>query len=73
MTTSYLEEFCASYNLKDLIKQPTCFKNLENAICIDHFLTNHTKSFHSSSVFETGLSNFHKLKLMGFKNFSCKA
>ena len=24
MTDSYLEEFCASYNLKDLIKQPTC-------------------------------------------------
>ena len=24
MTDSYLEEFCASYNLRNLIKQPTC-------------------------------------------------
>ena len=30
MTNSYLEEFCASYDLKDFIKEPTCFKNLEN-------------------------------------------
>ena len=57
ITNSYLEEFCRSYNLKNLMKQPTCFKNLENPTCIDHVLTNHPKSFHLSSVFETGLSD----------------
>ena len=64
MTNSYLEEFCASYNLKNLIKQPTCFKNLENPTPIDHILTNHPKDFYSSSVFETGLPDVHKLTLM---------
>ena len=72
MTNSYLEEFCAFYNLKNLIKQPTCFKNLENPTCIDYILTNLPKSFHSSSVFETGLSDFHKLTLTILKVFHAK-
>ena len=72
MTNSYLEEFCASYNLKNLIKQPTCFKNIENPTCIDHILTNHPKIFHSSSVFETALSDFHKLTLTVLKVFHAK-
>ena len=55
VTKSYLEELCASYNLNNLIKQPTSLKNLENPTCINHILTNHPKSFHSSSVFERGL------------------
>ena len=72
MTKSYLEEFCASYYLKNLIKQPTCFKNLENPTCIGHILTNHPKSFHSSSVFETGLADFHILTLTVLKVFHAK-
>ena len=69
MTNSYLEEFWGLYNLKNLIKQPTCFNNLENPTCIDHILTSHPKSFHSSSVFEIGLSDFHKLTLTVLKFF----
>ena len=46
-----------------LIKLPTFFKNLENLTRIDHILTNHPKSFPSSSVYETGFSDFHKLTL----------
>ena len=72
MTNSCLEEFCASYNLQNLIKQATCFKNLENPTCIDHILTNYPKSFHSSNVFETGLSDFHKLTLTVLKVFHAK-
>ena len=72
MTNSCLEEFCTSYNLKNLIKQATCFKNLENTTCIDHILTNHPKSFHSSSVFETGWSDSHKLTLTVLKVFHAK-
>ena len=72
MTNGYLEEFCASYHLKNLIKQPTCFKNLENSTFIDHILTNHPKSFHSSNVFETGLPDFHKLPLTVLKVFHAK-
>ena len=72
MTNNYLEEFCASYNLKNLIKEPTCFKNIDNPTLIDHILTNHPKSFHSSSVYETGLSDFHKLTLTVLKTFHVK-
>ena len=69
MTNNYLEEFCVSHNL---IKQPTCFKNLDNPTLIDHILTNHPKSFHSSSVYETPLSDFHKLTLTVLKTFHVK-
>ena len=41
----YFEEF------KNLIKQPTCVKSLENPTSINHILTNHPKTFHASSVF----------------------
>ena len=35
MTNNYLEEFCASYNLKNVVKQPTCLKNPDNPTLID--------------------------------------
>ena len=38
----------------------------------DYILTNHPKSFHSSSVYETGLSDFHKLTLTVLKTFHVK-
>ena len=56
-----LEQFCETYNLKSLIKVPTCFKSIENPSCIDLILTNHPKCFQHSDVYETGLSDFHKL------------
>ena len=69
MTNNYLEEFCASYNLKNLIKQPTYFKYLENPTCINHILTNHTKIFHLSRVCETVLTELRRLILAVFKVF----
>ena len=60
------------YSLKNLIKQPTCFKNLDNPTLIDHNFTNHPKSFHSSSVYGTGLSDFHRLTLTVLKTFHVK-
>ena len=41
---------------KNLIKKPTCFKSLE-----DLTLTNRPRCFENSNIFETGLSDFHKL------------
>ena len=67
-----MEEFCVSYNLKNLLNQPSCFKNLENLTRIDHILTNHAKIFHLSSVYETGLSDFHILTLTVSKVFHVK-
>ena len=72
MTNNYFEEFCVSCNLKNLIKQPTCFKNPDNPTFIDHILTNHPISFHLSNVYETSLSDFHKLTLTVLKTFHVK-
>ena len=60
-------DFCESYNLKSLIKQPTCFKNFENPSCIDLFLTNGLRSFCSSYVIGTGLCDFHKITVSVMK------
>ena len=56
-----MSSFCEIYHLTDIIKQPSCFKNPSNPSCIDLFLTNNANCFQKSSVFETGLSDFHQL------------
>ena len=35
-----LRSFCGLYKLKNLVKEPTCFKNLDNPSGINLFLTN---------------------------------
>ena len=59
----YMKLFCENYNLKSLIKQPTCYKNPDNPTCIDLILTNVPRSFQSIFFLETGLSNFHLMTL----------
>ena len=39
---------------------PTCFKCPGNLSCIDLLLTNKPLSFQTTTVIETGLSDFHK-------------
>ena len=56
-----LDTFCSIWNLKSLGKKPTCFKSPNNPSCIDLFLTNTIRSFQETQVFETELSDFHKL------------
>ena len=60
------------YSLKNLVSQKTCFKNLENLSCIDLILTNCSGSFRNTSVFETGLSDFHKLTFRVLKQYYLK-
>ena len=62
-----MKEFCQMYNLKSLIRVPTCFKNPENPSCIDLILTNSPRSFQSSCAIETGLSDFHKMTVAVMK------
>ena len=38
-------EFCENFNLKNLVKTHTCFKNIESPTCIDLILTNKANSF----------------------------
>ena len=73
VSNSFMEQFCASYNLKSLIKEPTCFKSVDNPSCIDLILTNHPKCFQNSSVYETGISDFHKLTFTVLKTYFQKA
>ena len=58
--TKYL---CENYGLKSLIRQPTYYKNPSNPACIDLILTNLPRSFQSTCVVETGLSNFYLMTL----------
>ena len=64
---SSMSEFCDTYNLKSLIREPTCYKNPENPSCIDLILTNRPCSFQNSCVFETGLSDFHRMTVTVMK------
>ena len=57
----FLMDLCDVYNLNNLIKVPTCFKNLEKLTSIDLMLTNSYRSFQSSWAIETGLSDFQKM------------
>ena len=59
--------FCNTYNLKSLVKEPTCFKSIENPSCVDLILTNKFLYFQHTSVIETGLSDFHKLTVTQMK------
>ena len=61
MSEKPMDDFCSLYNLKSLIKSPTCFKSDTNPSCIDLILTNRSNSFQNSSTAETGLSDFHHL------------
>ena len=59
-TESAMGEFMNIYNLKKLIKGPTCHKIPDKPLCIDLILTNKSRRFHSSHIIETGISNIHK-------------
>ena len=56
-----VNDFCNVYNLSNLVKEPTCYKNPENPSCINWFLTNRPKCFQSTMTMEAGISDFHKM------------
>ena len=62
-------DFEKIYNLKNLIKEPTCFKNPSNPSSIDVILSNRCKRFFSSMAIETGLSDHHKLTITSLKQY----
>ena len=59
----HMKCICDNYNLKSLIKQRTCYQNADNPTCIDLLLTNAPRSFQSTCVLETGMSDFHLMTL----------
>ena len=59
--------FCDLNSLPNLINVPRCYKNFDNPGSIDLILTNRPSYFQRSTVFETGLSDFHLLTITEFK------
>ena len=51
-----MKSFCENYGLTNLIKQPTCYKNLANSTFIDLILTSVLGSFER-------LSDFHLMTM----------
>ena len=68
-TENAMAEFMKLYNLSNLVKEPTCFKNPLNPSCIDLILTNRKKSFQSAHTIETGLSDWHKMAVTVMKTY----
>ena len=69
----FFREFCDLYNIKNLIKFPTCFENPDFPTSKDVMLTTSDRSFYNSCVIETGLSDFHKMIVTVMKtNFQKK-
>lgn len=60
-TVTVLSDFCEIYNLKNIVKDKTCFNNPNKTTCIDLIITNEPKSFQNSKVTEAGLSDFRKM------------
>ena len=56
-----LSDFLDKHHSKNLVKEPTCFKNPDNPSCIDLFVTNFPRSFLRTTTITTGLSDFHKM------------
>ena len=49
------------FGLRNLISEPTCYKNPESTSSIVLILTNSSLSFQNSCVIKTGLPDFHKM------------
>ena len=63
-----LTDFCELYNLKNLITEPTCYKNPNNPSLADIILTNRRSNFRDSETIETGLSDHHKMIITVLKS-----
>ena len=68
-----LQEFLDEFGAKNLVKEKTCFKNLENPSCIDLFITNSSQSFQKTTTVTTGLSDYHKMIVTVLKTTFPKA
>ena len=64
-----LKDFCQMYDLENLIREPTCFKNASNPSSIDVMLTSRNHSFKNSTTIETGLSDHHKMTVTVLKTY----
>ena len=62
-----LASFCDVFGLSNLVMSKTCFTK-NHSSSIDVILTNRPRSFQKTSVFETGLSDYHGLLATAMKS-----
>ena len=67
ITEHYIESFLYEYELSNLVKEKTYFKNMQNPCCIDLLLINNSCAFQQTTTVCSGLSDCHKLALTVFK------
>ena len=60
-TETVLSEFLNSHDAKNMVKEKTCFKSMNNPTCVDLLISNKEKCFKSAATIDTGLSDFHKM------------
>ena len=60
-TDPIFNEFIDQYESKNIVKEPTCFKNPENPSILDLVITNRPKSFWNTKTFRNSISDFHSL------------
>ena len=63
-----MSNFMDIYNLKNLVKHPTCFKNPDRP-CIDLIVKNKRKCFLPTNLLETGIPDFHKMVVTILKQY----
>ena len=64
-----LYEFSEVYNLKNIVKGNTCFKNTNHPTSIDVILTNRKERFQDTKIIETGLSDYHKMTITCLRRY----
>ena len=64
-----MNDFYNAYNLRNNIKELTCFKDPDNLSCIDWFLKNLPRCFQNTVAVETSSSDFHKKVVTVLKAF----
>ena len=67
-TSCYLSDLFNSFSLKNIITGKACFKKTTGT-SIYILLTNRPRSFLKTGIFETGLSDHHKLILSFFRSY----
>ena len=64
-----MTDFCETYNLQNLVKEPTCYKNVHNPTLIDLILTSRVNSFQDTFCCQTGISDYHKMTITVLKTY----
>ena len=70
---SNIQNVLDEFHAKNVVKELTCFKNIDNPSCLDLFLTNTWRSFQNTITVSTGLSNYHKIIITVLKSTFPKA